>query len=323
VGNDMGLKIHFNEGVISSFQPDKGVLLVTGVGIQYIVFPPLVLGVEANDRTFLSDPKPSDPFWITPSVVFRTPDHMNVEAGADISVTKNQPDGTQTLTPWRAFVAVSLSYDTQAEMKRRQEEAARQRMLQDQALAAQARQAEMAKDSIARAASDSIARAKAMEDSMAVKAHQDSITLAATQGALNEEISKRSDEEKQLLTTGLLVLDAVYFETGKTDISINSDPYLKLIAKMLTKYPKLQIEIAGNTDNVGGSDYNMGLSQGRAEAVMNYMVQVAPDLNGRLTAKGYGYTRPKASNSTAAGRKLNRRTELRVTNKEALKEYNP
>jgi len=323
VGNDMGLKIHFNEGVISSFQPDKGVLLVTGVGLQYFVIPPLVLGVEANDRTFLSDPKASDPFWITPSVVFRTPAHLNIEAGADISATKSQPDGTQTLTPWRGFIAVSLSYDTQAEMKRREAEQARQRMLQDQALAAQARQAEMAKDSLAKAAADSVARAKAVEDSMAVKAHQDSIALAATQGALNEEISKRSDEEKQLLSTGLLVMDAVYFQTGKTDISINSYPYLKLIAKMLTKYPKLQIEVAGNTDNVGGYDYNMGLSQGRSEAVMNYMIQVAPDLSGRLTAKGYGYTQPKASNSTAAGRKLNRRTELRVTNKEALKEYNP
>jgi outer membrane protein OmpA-like peptidoglycan-associated protein len=92
---------------------------------------------------------------------------------------------------------------------------------------------------------------------------------------------------------------------------------------MLTKYPKLQIEIGGHTDNVGGLAYNQNLSQGRAEAVVNYMLKEAPDLQGRLTARGYAYSQPKADNKTAAGRQLNRRTELKVINRDALKEYNP
>ncbi len=165
---------------------------------------------------------------------------------------------------------------------------------------------------------------KARQDSLAMaeKARQDSLSLADTRRQLDTERSKRSEMENQLLTTGLLVLDAVYFETGRTEISINSKPYLNMLAKMLTKYPKLQIEVDGHTDNVGGDVYNQNLSEGRSQAVMSYLISQAPELNGRLAAKGFGESSPKADNRTAEGRTLNRRTELRVLNKEALQEYN-
>ncbi|MBW8889241.1 MAG: OmpA family protein [Fibrobacteres bacterium] len=165
---------------------------------------------------------------------------------------------------------------------------------------------------------------KARQDSSAraSKARQDSLSLADARRQLDIERSKRSEMENQLLTTGLLVLDAVYFETGRTEISINSKPYLDMLAKMLTKYPKLQIEVDGHTDNVGGDVYNQNLSEGRAKAVQSYLISQAPDLNGRLAAKGFGESSPKADNRTAEGRTLNRRTELRVLNKEALDEYN-
>jgi outer membrane protein OmpA-like peptidoglycan-associated protein len=172
---------------------------------------------------------------------------------------------------------------------------------------------------------DSLALAdKARRDSaaLAAKSRQDSLALLDARNQLAAERSKRSEMENQLLTTGLLVLDAVYFETGRTEISINSKPYLDMLAKMLTKYPKLKLEVAGHTDNVGGDAYNLNLSQGRAAAVMTYLISRAPELNGRLTARGYGETRPKADNRTAEGRTLNRRTELQVLNKEALDEYN-
>jgi len=113
----------------------------------------------------------------------------------------------------------------------------------------------------------------------------------------------------------------VYFETGKTQISINSEPYLDLISKLLTQYPKLNIEIGGHTDNVGGLEYNQALSEGRSAAVVAYMVRAEPSLRGRLTSRGYAYSQPKATNDTPEGRQLNRRTELKVTNPDALQEY--
>ncbi len=164
---------------------------------------------------------------------------------------------------------------------------------------------------------------KARQDSLARadKAKQDSLALTDAQRRLKEEQSKRSAMETQLLTTGLLVLDAVYFETGRTEISINSKPYLSMLARMLTKYPKLQIEIDGHTDNVGNDAYNQNLSQGRAAAVTSFLTTEAQELAGRLSAKGFGESSPKADNRTAEGRTLNRRTELQVLNKAALEEY--
>src|SRR5690606_12223657 len=91
----------------------------------------------------------------------------------------------------------------------------------------------------------------------------DSLALAEANRRLRYAQANMSTVEKEFLSSGLLVMDAVYFETGKTEISKNSEPYLELIAKMLTKYPKLQIAVDGHSDNVGGQDYNLKLSQER------------------------------------------------------------
>ena len=172
-----------------------------------------------------------------------------------------------------------------------------------------------------KAVADSLAN-KTSADALAQKATADSLALVLAASNLAAEKAKRTDAEKQLLSTGALLLDAVYFETGKTTISINSKPYLNIIGKMLLKYPKLQIEVAGHTDNVGGESYNMTLSQGRADAVRDYLVEKEPALSSTTSARGYGLTMPKASNNTKDGRLKNRRVELRVMNLDALQEYN-
>jgi outer membrane protein OmpA-like peptidoglycan-associated protein len=334
--NGTGFNIHFNEGIISSFEPGKDIALVTGAGIEVVPLVSLILGLEANSRTFLTEVSSADPLWVTPSVTWRTPAFVNITVGADVSVTKDRSGPPErALEPWRIFAGLTYSIDVQAGKKAAAREKAMRDSLDKVALAnqarasdAQARAAQSKSDSAMRAAAAAnaataaanaaSARQKAISDSIAAKARQDSIAAARR---LEEERAKRSDMEKQLLTTGLLVMDAVYFETGKTQISINSEPYLTLIAKMLVKYPKLQVEIGGHTDNVGGLAYNTKLSEGRSAAVVAYMVRVAPELSGRLTSRGYAYSQPKATNTTAEGRQLNRRTELKVLNREALNEY--
>jgi OOP family OmpA-OmpF porin len=104
-------------------------------------------------------------------------------------------------------------------------------------------------------------------------------------------------------------------------ITINSKSYLNIIGKMLCKYPKLQIEVGGHTDNIGSQAFNYTLSQSRAEAVRNYLTGVEPALNSKLDAHGYGMSMPKADNGTKEGRLANRRVELRVKNMNALQEY--
>jgi outer membrane protein OmpA-like peptidoglycan-associated protein len=343
-------KLHFNEGMVTSAQDGTEALLLLSAAAQVNIFA-AILGVEAHSRTPFSDISvATDPLWVTPSVQFRTPYSLNVTLGGDISLSDNRDDaaGTRALEPYRLFAGMAFSFDTEygkraAAKAKEQRDADERNQLQssnrnlmksladqsrDDSLARLAQQSQSDSSAAAMASKsqqDSVAMAaKAYQDSvsMAGKAHQDSMALVEARMRLNEEKSKRSEAEKQLLSTGLLLLDAVYFETGKTDISINSKPYLNIIAKMLTKYPKLRIEVSGHTDNIGSEAMNTTLSQGRAQSVATYMTEVSPELQNILTAKGYAYSQPKADNKTSAGRKLNRRTELQVLNKDVLSEYN-
>jgi outer membrane protein OmpA-like peptidoglycan-associated protein len=280
----------------------------------------------------------------------RTPFNLNLGLGADISVSQDRA-GTEAraLEPYRLFGGLAFTFDTQFDRRRMAREAARKDAMASANLKSRNRllAADLVKqnreDSLAKireknradAAFGSLAADKhrdslAMADknrmdstAMALRASRDSIYLAEARRNLSEEKGKRTDAENQLLSTGLLMMDAVYFESAKAEISINSKPYLNIIAKMLTKYPNLQIEVAGHTDNIGSESYNQELSRGRAQSVASYMRTVSPTLGENLTSRGFGFSQPKAENATAEGRKLNRRTELQVLNKAALVEYNP
>jgi outer membrane protein OmpA-like peptidoglycan-associated protein len=79
----------------------------------------------------------------------------------------------------------------------------------------------------------------------------------------------------------------------------------------LNKNPKLNVEIGGHTDNVGGKAYNQGLSERRARSVMDYLIS-GGIASGRLSSKGYGDNIPVADNATESGRAQNRRTEFKI-----------
>jgi outer membrane protein OmpA-like peptidoglycan-associated protein len=162
---------------------------------------------------------------------------------------------------------------------------------------------------------------KASADVPAKKAAADSLALIQAASKLAGEKENRSDAEKQLLSTGQMLLDAVHFKAGETVLSSNSKPYLNSIGKMLLKYPKLLIEVGGYTDNTGDSQYNIDISKGRAESVCDYLTKVAPGLSASLSARGYGMRLPKADNRTKEGRQSNWRVQLRVINAYALVEY--
>jgi outer membrane protein OmpA-like peptidoglycan-associated protein len=335
IGNSRhGLKLHANEGFVFSVERDKGNVFTLGGGIQWLVYSPLMFGLEVNSRTFLDNINvKTDPLWVTPSIVIRTPYYFNFYAAGDISLSEDRVDNTRALEPYRLLAGISFSFDLLASKRKEAAERQRKEVAEKQELRDKTGQLQHIADSLARKTKeDSVSMVKQKEarefeknraDSLAaLKSYQDSIILAETRRRLNEEKLKRSDAEKQLLSTGLLLLDAVYFESGKTEISINSRPYLNIIGKMLLKYPKLQLEVAGHTDNVGRQQTNMRLSQVRAESVRLYLMSVAPELANRLLAKGYGAMQPKANNNTANGRKSNRRVEIQVLNRDVLKEYN-
>ncbi len=106
-------------------------------------------------------------------------------------------------------------------------------------------------------------------------------------------------------------LDYVYFESGKAIITTASFKELDLLVEYLQLKKNLVIEISGHTDNVGNPELNLKLSQDRANAVRDYLVKKGIATS-RVIPKGYGDTKPIASNDTDAGKQKNRRTEVRV-----------
>jgi len=103
----------------------------------------------------------------------------------------------------------------------------------------------------------------------------------------------------------------VLFDFDKADLKSSAYPILDEGVTVLENNPGLNIEIQGYTDSTGSEDYNLKLSQRRAESVKNFLVNRGID-PGRLTAKGYGSANPVASNDTPEGRAKNRRVEFRA-----------
>ncbi len=107
------------------------------------------------------------------------------------------------------------------------------------------------------------------------------------------------------------VLENVYFDSGKTTLKAASNAALNNLVEVLKIKSTMCIEIQGHTDTVGKEEDNMKLSQGRAEAVKNYLVAKGIAEN-RITVRGYGSSQPIADNATEVGKAKNRRTSLKV-----------
>ena len=106
-------------------------------------------------------------------------------------------------------------------------------------------------------------------------------------------------------------LKYVNFETGSARLTVLSKYELENLTEILNKYPNMTIELAGHTDNTGEPESNLVLSQERAQAVYDFLVNKGIE-PAKLTAVGYGETQPIDSNDTDAGREKNRRTEFRI-----------
>ncbi|WP_017733179.1 OmpA family protein [Nafulsella turpanensis] len=122
--------------------------------------------------------------------------------------------------------------------------------------------------------------------------------------------------ELDMLRVGLSsVLRNIYFDFDKATFQKNSFDELNKLERLLNENPDIVVEISGHTDNIGGAAYNKQLSQLRADAVVNYVVQKGIS-KARVIAKGYGEERPLASNDDEKeGRMLNRRVEFKVLSK--------
>jgi OOP family OmpA-OmpF porin len=109
----------------------------------------------------------------------------------------------------------------------------------------------------------------------------------------------------------------ILFDTDKWHVNQANAGELKEFLDYMKAHPMARAEIEGHTDNVASAEYNQRLSERRALSVMNYLVDTAGIEAWRLSAKGYGLTRPIADNSTSEGRHQNRRVVATITEQES------
>jgi outer membrane protein OmpA-like peptidoglycan-associated protein len=141
--------------------------------------------------------------------------------------------------------------------------------------------------------------------------HQANSDKAAMRAQLSEQLNRILETRDS--ARGLIVsMSDVLFDTGQYTLKPGAREKLAKVAGILIAYPGLNIEVDGYTDNVGGDEMNQKLSENRAGAVRDYLVEQGVGTTS-VTAKGFGNTLPVASNDNASGRQDNRRVELVVS----------
>ena len=197
--------------------------------------------------------------------------------------------------------AEALAAARQARIERQEADAARLAAQQAQQAAVDQQQRLAAEAGNARAAA-------AESDRLRLKAEQD-------QAQLRQQLLDQFNAILQTRDTarGLIVnMSDVLFDTAKYTLRPGAREKLAKVSGIVLSHPGLKIQVEGHTDSVGGEEYNMRLSENRANTVRTFLVDQGVNQE-NVGAQGFGKTMPVADNSTAAGRQMNRRVELVVS----------
>lgn len=138
------------------------------------------------------------------------------------------------------------------------------------------------------------------------------VDLTQTQGF--QEIKGKELKMVPIEVGRTVRLNNIFFDTGKSELRSESGPELDRLVTTLNESPKIVIEVRGHTDNTGSNEINAKLSQDRADAVREYFISkgIEPD---RVGSKGFGESKPVATNDTDEGRQQNRRVEFVIVKK--------
>jgi outer membrane protein OmpA-like peptidoglycan-associated protein len=155
------------------------------------------------------------------------------------------------------------------------------------------------------------ARLKVAEDQVKTAgADRDKVLLQARTAEadrLRSELNAKQTDRGMTITLG-----DVLFDTGKAQLKSGSQRSLEKLAQFLKENPQRKVSVEGFTDSVGGDDFNQELSERRANAVREALVGIGVSMD-RINARGYGKAFPVAGNESSAGRQLNRRVEIVVS----------
>jgi outer membrane protein OmpA-like peptidoglycan-associated protein len=206
-------------------------------------------------------------------------------------------------------------------LRRMQQEKEHQQQLAMQQAQSAAQQAQI------EAQQEALKRAQA--DAAAAQAEAAAANARAAQTAAEHSAQQATDQTEQMrerlraqlsqvlqtqeTARGLIVnMSDVLFDTAKYTLKPEAREKLAKVSGILLAYPNLKVQVEGYTDNIGGDQYNLTLSQQRGDAVRAYLVSqgVGPD---NISATGYGMSNPIADNATSAGRAQNRRVQMVVS----------
>lgn len=159
--------------------------------------------------------------------------------------------------------------------------------------------------------------AKAREDSLNKLLQEERAKAEARQ---NEAKNKLNELQSKLIRVTedargiILSMSDILFDVDKASLKPDLKTSLARVAGILTVYQELNVSVEGHTDNTGSEEHNLKLSEQRARNVLDFLVEQGID-SSRLTAKGYGMSRPVADNATKEGRQKNRRVDLVIKDK--------
>ena len=240
---------------------------------------------------------------------------------------QEQQDAERTAMRERAEQAQQQEAEAKAQAEqesRQREQAERDRQTTEQAKADADRARQEAEAAKADAlAQQQTAQSQAQQAQLAAQ-QADQARAQAEQARLQAEQEKEQTRARllqqlnQVLQTresarGLIVdMPDVLFDTGKYTLKPGARERLAKVAGILMAYPDLHVQVEGHTDNVGGVDFNQQLSEKRAAAVRDFLVQQGVKSTD-IESRGFGMDQPVATNATATGRQLNRRVDLVVT----------
>jgi outer membrane protein OmpA-like peptidoglycan-associated protein len=210
----------------------------------------------------------------------------------------------------KAEADAAASQKAAAQAQAQAEEDARRRTEAEQAQAAAQQQQAAAQAAQQQAQAEALASQQA-----AAAADQQRQEAIRQQEAMRARLLAQLNQVLQTRDTprGLVVsMPDVLFDSNKYALKPEARERLARISGIVLAYPDLKLQIEGYTDSIGSDDYNQTLSEKRAEAVRDYLVSSSVSMN-NVAARGMGKADPVADNTTAAGRKLNRRVEMIVS----------
>jgi OmpA-OmpF porin, OOP family len=123
-------------------------------------------------------------------------------------------------------------------------------------------------------------------------------------------VVEATEMQRAIERDGRIAIYGIYFDFDKSDVKPESAPQIEQLAALLKQNPRLEVLIVGHTDGQGTFDYNLSLSQRRAQAVVDTLVSGHAIERKRLTPAGAGMVAPVATNRTEEGRAKNRRVEI-------------